>query len=174
MPKAYQDKEDTDLYGCRAGKDSLRVEAIGNIDELNSFAGLAVSRIEDSEMKGILKEIQSRLFATGADLATPPDAGRSERITGEDVKRLEEIIIKIESELPPLARFILPGGSEEAALLHACRTVCRRAERSLVALKKKEEINNFAFVYVNRLSDLFFALARTANRRKGVNDEEWK
>jgi len=174
MPKVYQDKEETHLYGGTARKDSLRIEAIGNVDELNSFIGLAISQTADKEIKEILKDMQRDLLAVGADLATPLSVReKRERIGEKDVKRLEEIIAKLESELSLLTKFILPGGSKEASLLHVCRAICRRAERSVVSLKKQEEINRFAFVYINRLSDLLFTLARIANKRKGVKDEEW-
>ncbi|MBS3053285.1 MAG: cob(I)yrinic acid a,c-diamide adenosyltransferase [Candidatus Aenigmarchaeota archaeon] len=130
-------------------------------------------RSED-EIKNILKEVQRDLFVAGADVATPFDiTEKHQRISHDDVKRLEDHISRLENELEPLNRFILPGGSREAAVLHICRTICRRAERSIVALKAHEELNNYVFVYINRLSDLFFVLARAANKRKGAKDEEW-
>lgn len=174
MPKAYQDKEETALYGGAARKDSLRIGVIGTVDELNSFIGLAVAVTEDAEIRGTLRKVQGDLFAIGADLATPLDAKEKHaRIGAEEVQQVEEIIAAAEQELPPLTKFILPGGTREAALLHICRSVCRRAERAVVALKKQEDVNNFVFVYINRLSDLFFALARLANKRKSVKDETW-
>lgn len=172
--KIYQDKEETSLYGRRTRKDSVRIGVIGTLDELNSFVGLAVSRFDDGEIKQILKEVQRNLFVAGADVATPFDiTEKHERISLKEVTKVEETISRLESELEPLNKFILPGGSREAAVLHICRTICRRAERSIVALKMHEEINHFVFVYINRLSDLLFTLARLANQRKGVNDEEW-
>lgn len=174
MPKAYKDTEETSLYGERARKDSPRIRAIGDIDELNSFVGVAASAAEDREIKEILRRIQNDLLVAGADLATPMEIKeKRERISEGEIRFLEETISGMEKEFPPLAKFILPGGSAEASLMHACRSICRRAERSVVSLKRDEEINVFVFVYINRLSDLFFALARLANKRKGVKDEEW-
>ncbi len=173
--KIFQDKEETSLYGRRTRKDSVRIGVIGTLDELNSFAGLAASRFDGGEIKQILKEVQRDLFVAGADVATPFDiTEKHQRISHDDVKRLEDYISRLESELEPLNKFILPGGSREAAVLHICRTICRRAERAIVALKTHEELNNYVFVYINRLSDLFFTLARIANKRKGVEDEKWE
>lgn len=172
--KIYQDKEETSLYGRRTRKDSARIGVIGTLDELNSFVGLAVSRFDDGEIKNILKEVQRNLFVVGADVATPFDiTEKHERISLKDVAKVEETISRLESELEPLNKFILPGGSREAAVLHICRTICRRVERAIVALKMHEELNNYVFVYINRLSDLFFILARVANKRKDVEDEKW-
>ncbi len=173
--KIYQDKEETSLYGRRTRKDSVRIGVIGTLDELNSFVGLAVSRFDEGEIKRILKDVQRDLFVAGADIATPFDiTEKHERIKHDDVKKLEDYISRLEAELEPLNKFILPGGSREAAVLHICRTICRRAERAIVALKMHEEINNYIFIYINRLSDLLFTLARIANKRKGVEDEKWE
>lgn len=173
--KIYQDKEETSLYGRRTRKDSVRIGVIGTLDELNSFVGLAVSIFDDGEIKQVLKEVQRNLFVAGADVATPFDiTEKHERISLKEVTKVEETISRLESELEPLNKFILPGGSREAAVLHICRTICRRAERSIVALKMHEELNNYVFMYINRLSDLFFTLARIANKRKGIEDEKWE
>ena len=174
MPKAYQDKEDTSIYGGKASKDSLRIQAIGDVDELHSFVGLAASRSENQEIREILKQVQNELFVLGADLATPADVKEKRQRTSEaEVKRLEETIAKMEKELPHLTHFILPGGTAEASLLHVCRSVARRAERSVIKLKKQEEVNEQTFRYLNRLSDFFFTLARLANKLSGQEDETW-
>jgi len=165
----------TDLWsGERVRKDDLRVEAYGTIDELDSVLGEAKHWLKRDDCRRIVEEVQRDLFVAGADVATPFDiTEKHQRISHDDVKRLEDHISRLENELEPLDRFILPGGSREAAVLHICRTICRRAERSIVALKAHEELNNYVFVYINRLSDLFFVLARAANKRKGAKDEEW-
>ena len=172
------DKGETALYGGgRIGKEHARIEAYGSVDELNSFVGLAISRLEerDADLKSILKKIQNDLFALGADLATPMDSkAKTKRITAEHTANIEKTIDQLEKDLPELHKFILPGGSPWASLLHICRTVCRRAERNVVALGKKEKINDECIKYLNRLSSLFFELARVLNRRAGVKEEEWE
>ncbi len=173
--KTYKDSVKTNLHqGGDVSKSSGIVEAIGTIDELNAFAGMAKTKITDNEIRELLAQIQHDLFRAGADLATPLGRDvKSKRLAPEDVKRLEDIIAKCESGLEPLKSFILPGGTEASASLHMCRTVCRRAERVLAGLNEQGEINPEAFRYVNRLSDVFFALARLANRRAGVEEESW-
>ena len=123
----------------------------------------------------MLKQIQKELFELGADLATPPESKAQgvKRITAEHTKGLESTIARFEEELEPLHKFILPGGAPGAALLHICRAVCRRAERRVVELSKSEPINKECIVYLNRLSSLFFELARVINVRANVSEEEW-
>jgi cob(I)alamin adenosyltransferase len=175
----------TDLYGGqRVGKDHLRVEAYGTIDELNSLIGWVVCAEVADEIAGPLKSIQSRLFEIGADLATPRGAtdedgnqtGRGSsvpRVGEERVDELESWIDAVCEPLPAMRHFILPGGTELAARLHLARTVCRRAERMCVALSHHEPIGQQVITYLNRLSDLLFAMARRANQLADVEDVPW-
>ncbi|MEM8738116.1 MAG: cob(I)yrinic acid a,c-diamide adenosyltransferase [Planctomycetota bacterium] len=175
----------TDLYGGqRVGKDDLRVEAYGTADELNSVLGLVVAAGGPEEILGPLRSIQNRLFEIGADLATPrgelDEAGRETgrgssvpRVDAARVAELEAWIDRASGAVEPMQHFVLPGGTELAARLHVARTVCRRAERLCVALAAHEPIGEQVVVYLNRLSDLLFALARWANRLAGVADVPW-
>ena len=168
----------TGLFGGgRVPKDSARIEAYGTVDELNSTIGLARTSCEHLELTSLLESIQQNLFVLGADLATPIET-RSDyevpRIEPRDVTALERAIDEHDAQLPSLKRFILPGGSELAARLHLARTVCRRAERALVALRRREAIGQHDLIFLNRLSDLLFVLARRANQLAGVGDVEWK
>jgi cob(I)alamin adenosyltransferase len=167
----------TGLFGGgRVSKDSARIEAYGNVDELDSVIGLCCASSQYDWLNDLLRSIQEKLFVLGADLATPLET-RSDykipRIEETDSEYLEKEIDKHTAELPPLTKFILPGGSELAARLHIARTVCRRAERSLVHLANLEEIGKQDIIYLNRLSDLLFVLARRANQLAGVSDVEW-
>lgn len=160
------DKGQTSLIGGeRVSKGSLRVAAYGDVDELNSFLGLAAASLQDPECREILAEIQHCLFTVGADLASPVGV-QVPRITVEHVARLEEIMESLMDELPPLEEFILPGGGPGGATLHVARTVARRAERLAVALQEETTLNPQAIIYLNRLSDLLFVLARVANKRE--------
>ncbi len=160
------DKGQTALIGGkRVSKGSLRVSAYGEVDELNSCLGLAAAHLRDTECREILAEIQHRLFTLGADLASPEDV-KVPRIETEHIDRLEEILDGLMDELPPLEEFILPGGGPGGATLHLARTVARRAERTTVLLAEDTAINPEAVIYLNRLSDLLFVLARVANRRE--------
>ena len=159
--------------GTRVGKDDLRIETYGTVDELSSVLGLAMSECGDEPLKGVLTELQRQLFDLGVDLATP--GGQTRRIGTKETAWAERQIDAATAELPPLKHFILPGGGVTAARLHVARTVCRRAERLLVRLAPgsaggTEE----ALVYLNRLSDLLFMLARLANFREGRQDMECK
>jgi cob(I)alamin adenosyltransferase len=169
------DDGQTDLFGGpRVSKDDLRVRAYGDIDETNAAIGLAIACCRDDRTKDILGQIQSDLFSLGAELATPQ--GRTAQVVVPDDRttELEHWIDQVADETPPLRQFILPGGCETAARLQLARTVARRAERSLVALAQQETVRRTAMVYVNRLSDLLFALARLANHRAGVGDVPWQ
>ena len=161
--------------GERRPKSDLRFEAIGTIDEVNAHVGMARLSAE-ADMDSMLARIQNDLFDLGADLAVPAsETGRKRerlRIAGSQVARLEAEIDALNAELAPLTSFVLPGGTPLAAALHLCRTVARRAERSMVALNHRETINPDALGYVNRLSDLFFVAARFANGR-GKRDVLW-
>ncbi len=167
----------TGLFGGgRVPKDSARIEAYGTVDELNSVIGIAHAAISDDAMSDLLKKIQENLFVLGADLATPLESRTNytiPRIGTDDVRYIEVTIDKNEAHLPPLKRFILPGGSPAAAHLHHARTVCRRAERLLVHLAREQEIGSSDIIFLNRLSDLLFVLARRANQIAGVEDVEW-
>jgi cob(I)alamin adenosyltransferase len=162
------DKGMTQLVGGRmVSKTSPRVEAYGDVDELNAAIGTALAWIEDREIAALLREIQNELFTLGADLASTLDVPVP-RVGPEAVTRLEKRIDAFLKELPPLREFILPGGSKGAALLHLARTVARRAERTAVRLSLSEATNATAIIYLNRLSDLLFVLARCGNRRGGA------
>jgi cob(I)alamin adenosyltransferase len=170
------DKGDTSLFGGhKVPKDALRIEAYGTVDELNSVVGLVRSGIDDTEMDTILERIQQELFALGADLATPRSATeRVRRFHARDARPLEQIIDRLERSLKPLRNFILPGGSTAAASLHFARTVCRRAERAVVRLSRNEDIGDGCTIYLNRLSDLLFVLARYANHMTDTPESTWK
>lgn len=160
------DKGHTALVGGqRVSKGSLRVSAYGEVDELNSLLGLASAHLSDSGCIAYLEEIQHRLFTVGADLASP-DGVEVPRVTLEHVDRLEEMMEGLMDELPPLEEFILPGGGPGGATLHLARTVARRCERTVVLLNEQVAINEFTIIYLNRLSDLLFVLARVANKRE--------
>ena len=170
------DTGETSLFsGDRARKDDPRVDAYGEIDELNAWLGLARASPLDPALAAELVALQRDLFALGAQLADPADklAPRVTKavIADDDVTRLEALIDRLEEGLPPLRRFILAGGTPTGAALHVARTVCRRAERRMVALDPP--IDPVLLRYVNRLSDLLFVLARSANQRGGVPETEW-
>jgi cob(I)alamin adenosyltransferase len=156
--------------GSRIGKDAIRLQAIGDIDELNSHLGLLLCEPLPAEQRAELLGIQHDLFDLGGELSIPGYA----LLTAAQVANLDALLEKYNADLPPLAEFILPGGTGGAALAHVCRTVCRRAERSMVHLGKTENIQTHALQYVNRLSDLLFVLARTLNRLSGNGDVLWQ
>jgi len=175
--KAYSgtgDKGETSLYGgTRVEKADPRVEAYGAIDELNSQIGVARAQIKSKNLDQILKSIQRDLWILGGDLASELVTANVPRITKEQLDRLESVTDELNSGLPPLRRFILPGGSAPGAELHVARAVCRRAERRIVALSKIESINPDVLPYINRLSSLLFVLARTVNKMQRVPEEEF-
>jgi cob(I)alamin adenosyltransferase len=156
--------------GSRVDKDHLRIAALGDVDELNSFIGLLATEDLPEEVRGDLSDIQHDLFDLGGELAIP---GYS-MIADKQVARLDARLAHYNADLPRLAEFILPGGSRAASAAHVCRTVCRRAERALVALGKQEKINDGPRQYLNRLSDLMFVLARVLNRHAGGTDVQWQ
>ncbi len=173
------DKGQTGLFGGeRVSKNSERIEAYGTIDELNSFIGLAVEEVKSPEIKTVLQKIQNELFTLGSDLATPLDEKNEKykipRVPKSFYEEAEKQIDKIEEQLEPLQNFILPGGSKASALLNICRTICRRAERRVVALKASIDIGENIIIFLNRLSDLFFVLARYENMISGIPDIIWK
>ena len=168
------DKGSTQLGdGKMVNKDSLRVDAYGSVDEANATIGLSILRT-NIKIKKILKIVQNDLFDLGADLCIPDKKNTQKlKITKDRVDYIEEKIDNFNKELSSLNSFILPGGSESSTYLHIARTVTRRAERKIVALSKKEKINPVAIIYLNRLSDLLFVLARYTNN-KGKKDILWK
>lgn len=164
----------TGLFGGgRVRKNDARVDAYGAVDELNAWIGVVRAQGDDRGLDGMLASIQSDLFSLGAELATPDDDKAPTFVTDTEIVRMEQWIDAAEAELEPLTAFILPGGSVAAAGLHFARTVCRRAERAVVALSAYERVRPQAVIYLNRLGDLLFALARQANQRVGVADVEW-
>ncbi len=165
--------------GDRVGKNHPRIEAYGTVDETNAYLGLARSLLEDQpgavRLEPLLARLQDDLFILGADLATPSESRAVvPRIDEAHITRLEEAIDAFEADLPPLKHFILPGGTSVAGMLHVARTVCRRAERLTVAASAEEAISLEAAIYLNRLSDLLFVLARWVNRQAGIEEAAWK
>lgn len=156
--------------GSRVDKDALRVQAMGDVDELNSHLGLLLCEDMPADLREELVTIQHDLFDLGGELCIPGFA----MITDAQVARLDTLLAKYNATLPALAEFILPAGSRAAAQSHVCRTVCRRAERAIVALGKAEPLNAQPRQYVNRLSDLLFVLARVLNRHAGGGDVLWQ
>jgi cob(I)alamin adenosyltransferase len=162
------------IGGKRVSKDSLRIEACGTVDELNALLGVVRSCGLDEETEGILLRIQNELFTLSANLAVTEEANRVRfklpPLTREHVCALEQDIDKVQASMAPLRKFVLPGGSKAAALLHLARTVARRAERRCVSLAGKESVQPEVIRYLNRLSDLLFTLARRANILAGWNE----
>lgn len=156
--------------GSRVAKNSLRVEAIGAVDELNSCMGLLLAEPLDEDLRFALTGVQHDLFELGGELSIPGH----DRITPAHVQRLEQLLDRHNADLGPLKDFILPGGSRPAALSHLARAVCRRAERRLVALASSAAFSPYGMQYLNRLSDLLFVLSRVINRRGGHADVLWQ
>jgi len=156
--------------GSRVAKDSPRIEAIGAVDELNSTIGVVLAEPVPAAVAACLTAVQHDLFDLGGELSIPGAAA----IGDAHIARLESDVERFNAELAPLKEFILPGGTRAAALAHVARTVCRRAERSLIAAAATEAVTDRARIYVNRLSDLLFVLARTLNRAEGRADVLWR
>jgi cob(I)alamin adenosyltransferase len=171
------DGGDTGLFGGpRVRKDDARVEAYGDVDELNAAVGAARALVEDPEIDRQLARIQEELFCVGAELATPHDARAHSAIPPVDaawIERLEAAMDAWEGELAPLTRFVLPGGTRTAAALHLARTVCRRAERRVVSVAAEVEVDAQVLAYLNRLSDFLFVAARLANHRAHREEPQW-
>lgn len=170
------DKGQTSLFGgIPVGKDSLRLHAYGTVDELNSVVGMILAQSVSVTIRKILLTIQEELFVLGSDLATPLSKKTAiNRLEESNVERLEHLIDTLEKELPPLTSFILPGGSLQGATLHFSRTVCRRAERHTAGLMQQEEISEHTLVYLNRLSDLLFVMARFENKETNRPETPWQ
>jgi cob(I)alamin adenosyltransferase len=171
------DSGETSLFdNSRVSKADARVDAYGEVDELNACLGAARAAGLDPDLSATIEAIQQELFAVGARLADPSariSARATKASVGEtEIARLEQTIDRLEAELPPLRRFILPGGCPAGALLHLARTICRRAERRVVGLGP-DAVEAPVIVYLNRLSDLLFVMARGANHRAGVPEIEW-
>jgi cob(I)alamin adenosyltransferase len=163
------------IGGARIDKNSLRMAAIGDVDELNASLGLARSAINGDRSLPELESIQNWLFDLGAELASSVEHARQYRSIGpSQATTLEESIDRQTNELEPLTAFILPGGDELASRLHLARCICRRAERSILELNAHEPVGSDALAFINRLSDWLFVAARTANRLAGVQDVKWK
>ena len=165
--------------GRRVPKNHPRLETCGTLDELNSHLGLAVTECRHAALQGQLLDLQRQLFVLGADLATPLRAAtkhKIRRIKAGDVQALERQIDRAAAQLPALKRFILPGGGLTAARIHVARAVCRRAERHLTVLMRdrSDSVGTQPLVYLNRLGDLLFMLARLANKLDGITETEWK
>jgi cob(I)alamin adenosyltransferase len=173
------DRGDTSLFGAgRVPKDHPRVAAYGDVDELNSVLGLVRATEPTNFFDPLLQAIQRDLFAIGGQLAAPDPGAVAKalvkaNLSTDRVSEFERVIDESENELPPLRAFVLPAGALKAAAFHLARTVCRRAERSVVHLARESEIPDLFIVYLNRLSDLLFTLARLANHRAGVSDVTW-
>ena len=171
------DRGDTRLFdGTKVRKHHNRVDAYGDIDELNSFIGAAASFLADAELATILADIQKDLFSVGAQLADPKFRERASgrfQLVPERTAVLEHTIDRFETELPPLRQFILAGGGHAGALLHVARTVCRRAERRVVRLSEEVEVSAGVIEYLNRLSDFLFVIARVVNHREGKQEVPW-
>ncbi|MGD9898064.1 MAG: cob(I)yrinic acid a,c-diamide adenosyltransferase [Calditrichaceae bacterium] len=174
----YGDEGNTALFGGDVvQKDHPRVELYGTLDELNSIIGLLRSKNSHSGIDELLFRIQYELFVFSAEIATPDEKARkkfSRQIAQEHVNALEDAIDFYEADLEPLKNFILPGGSEAAAIAHLARTVCRRAERIFVKLRNEADLRKQMLIYLNRLSDLLFIIARFENKHHGTDDVKWE
>lgn len=173
------DQGQTSLFGGqRVFKDNIRIEAYGTVDELNSVIGVALIEIDNPDIYDLLKKVQNQLFSIGSDLATPLDKENSRAsisiIKEHHITELENAIDFFDAQLEPLRNFILPGGSGGAAYLHLARTICRRAERRVITLMNTDAINQNILLFLNRLSDLLFVLARFENRTSSIADIPWK
>ncbi len=159
--------------GQRTSKSDNRIKAYGNIDEINSIIGIILTDHLDTDIEELLIKIQNDLFVAGSDLSNPDMNDASNRINLSMVEFIEKKIDDLENELEPISNFILPGGTKIAAIIHFARTVTRRTEIQIVTLSKNEKINDLCKKYFNRLSDLFFVLARVVNKRSGTSDTIW-
>jgi cob(I)alamin adenosyltransferase len=167
------DRGETSLGdGSRVSKLDPRVIAFGAVDELNSLLGLGLAADAAAEMRPVLERVQNELFDVGADISVPFEVGERLRVAQSQVDRLEADCDRFNAELPELKSFVLPGGTELAARLHVARAVCRRAERDVLDAAREVEVNPLVAVYLNRLSDLLFILARAANA--GGDEPLWK
>ena len=158
----------------RVKKSSPRIASYGMVDELNASIGIILSSKLGKDIRVLLTKIQNDLFVVGADLANPDLKNNTNRVTSEMVSYLEKEIDRLEEKLSPITYVILPGGDLIASHVHLTRTICRRAETNIVHLSEYEDLNNTCLIYMNRLSDLLFVIARTINKRKKISDIAWK
>ena len=165
----------TGLFGgARLPKDHTRIDAYGTVDELNSVIGWLMTTHSHQEVNDFLKNIQARLFTVGSNLASDPSKDMiTPDLIEEDITTIERAIDQMQNELPPLKHFILPGGSTSVSAAHLARTVCRRAERRCVALSHESTVESIILLYLNRLSDYFFVLARWLGMKEGVEEIKW-
>ncbi len=173
----FGDSGETALYGgTRVPKDTLQIEALGSIDELNAYIGYAQTLIYDADLSDMLTRIQNHLFSVGADIATPETHTKSAdmRISSDFTTEMESMIDTLSDELPPLTNFILPGGCQAGSIIHVARAVCRRSERCVVRLTRKSKVNPEIIRCLNRLSDLLFVLARVVNYRAQTEEPIWE
>jgi cob(I)alamin adenosyltransferase len=165
------------IDGSRVPKNDGRVAAYGEVDELSATIGLVRAHSEDAPVRALLHQVQKDLFALGAQLADPQALVGTRKVKAAvapaQIEVLEQAIDLRQAALPPLQAFILPGGARDAAFLHLARTVCRRAERAVVSLARREKVDPLVIAYLNRLSDLLFVLSREANHRAGETEERW-
>jgi cob(I)alamin adenosyltransferase len=177
MPKIFTktgDKGETGRFdGTRVPKNDPQMEVQGTIDECNSAMGLARAYITDELLNGVLKNFQSLLLVAGSEVTNVSQNQRLPFISDANISQLEELIDRIEKELPPLTHFILPAGGKAAAHLHVARAASRKVERRLVTLRATAEVNPVLLAFFNRLSDTFFVLARYAAKLDGISDEIW-
>lgn len=180
MSKIYTktgDKGTTSLVGgTRIGKDHLKIETYGSVDELNAWIGVLCDLPENVSRKEVLKEIQDRLFTIGADLAAEHEQTRKKipDLFETDVELLEKEMDAMNEVIPPLRAFVLPGGHLAVSYAHVARTVCRRAERLVIRLSKEEEVNPLIIKYLNRLSDYLFVVSRKLTQELGTEEVAWK
>ena len=160
--------------GSRVSKLDGRIEAFGAVDELNAALGLVLAGNLPDELRGVIARVQNELFDVGADLSVPAGVGGRLRVEQSMVDRLEQDCDRFNAELPELRSFVLPGGTEAAARLHVARTLCRRAERDVLRAAAKHDLGPLVAVYLNRLSDLLFVLARAENALAGQDEPLWK
>jgi cob(I)alamin adenosyltransferase len=160
--------------GSRVSKLDSRIAAYGTVDEVNAALGAVLAGECPGELRAVLARVQNELFDLGADLSVPVSRGERLRVTQDQVDALERDCDRFNADLPELRSFVLPGGSEAAALLHVARTVCRRAEREALAAAAEHEVSPLALVYLNRLSDLLFILSRAANAADGHEEPLWR
>ena len=155
-------------------KSNPRITSYGKVDELNASIGIILSSKIGKDIRDLLTKIQNDLFVVGADLANPDLKNKSNRVASEMITYLEKEIDRLEKKLSPITYFILPGGDLIASQVHLARAICRRAETNMVNLSDTDKISNLCLIYMNRLSDLLFVVARTINKRKKISDVAWK
>ena len=160
--------------GSRISKSNYRIKAYGAVDEINAKIGIIISNKIDEDINDLLLKIQNDLFVVGSDLSNPDLSDKKNRVNPEMIENIEKSIDQFEKDLPPITNFILPGGHPVASLMHEARTITRRAETEMISLDEQEKVNTECKIYLNRLSDLFFVIARIINKRMGVNDIIWK